>query len=104
MEENMSKKIWILISMLLIATMVLAACGGTATEAPAEPAAEEPTAAPVVEEMTGGSVGIVLPTKNEPRWLQDEARFQEALTAAGYDVEILFSKATRPRKRLTWKP
>ncbi|HPX48367.1 MAG TPA: sugar ABC transporter substrate-binding protein, partial [Treponemataceae bacterium] len=24
-------------------------------------------------------VGIVLPTKDEPRWVQDEARFMEAL-------------------------
>ena len=40
----MSKKIWILVSMLLIATMVLAACGGEATP--------EPTTAPVVEEPT----------------------------------------------------
>jgi putative multiple sugar transport system substrate-binding protein len=99
MEENMSKKIWILISMLLIATMVLAACTSTTTETPAEPMADEPTAAPVVEEMTGGSVGIVLPTKNEPRWLQDEARFQEALTAAGYDVEILFSEGDSAKEK-----
>lgn len=44
----MNKKIWILASMLLIATMVLTACGGAATVAPTTaPAAEEPTAAPV---------------------------------------------------------
>jgi putative multiple sugar transport system substrate-binding protein len=40
-----------------------------------------------------GKVGIVLPTKDEPRWIQDETRFKNALTAAGYDVEILFSQA-----------
>jgi putative multiple sugar transport system substrate-binding protein len=39
-----------------------------------------------------GKVGIVLPTKDEPRWIQDETRFREALTEAGYDVEILFSQ------------
>jgi len=37
-------------------------------------------------------VGIVLPTKDEPRWIQDEARFQDALKAAGYTTEILFSQ------------
>ena len=37
-------------------------------------------------------VGIVLPTKDEPRWLQDEARFKAALTTAGYSAEILFSQ------------
>jgi putative multiple sugar transport system substrate-binding protein len=44
------------------------------------------------EDITG-KVGIVLPTKDEPRWIQDETRFKNALTAAGYDVEILFSQA-----------
>ena len=38
------------------------------------------------------AVGIVLPTKDEPRWIQDETRFKDALKAAGYDVEILFSQ------------
>ncbi len=94
----MSKKIWILISMLLIATMVLAACGGNEAETPTEVAAPaEATAAPVVEEL--GSVGIVLPTKDEPRWLQDEARFLEALTAAGYEVEILFSQGDSAKEK-----
>jgi ABC-type xylose transport system substrate-binding protein len=36
-------------------------------------------------------VGIVLPTKDEPRWIQDQTRFTEALKAAGYDVQILGS-------------
>jgi putative multiple sugar transport system substrate-binding protein len=44
-----------------------------------------------VPEITG-SVGIVLPTREEPRWIQDETRFRDALEAAGYDVEILFSQ------------
>ena len=88
----------------ILALMALVACGGTtpttettveepveevvATEVPAveEPAAEEPAA-----EITG-RVGIVLPTREEPRWIQDETRFREALEAAGYEVEILFSQ------------
>jgi putative multiple sugar transport system substrate-binding protein len=37
-------------------------------------------------------VGVVLPTKDEPRWLQDETRFRDAFEAAGYDVEVLFSQ------------
>lgn len=44
-------------------------------------------------------VGIVLPTKDEPRWLQDEARFKAALTAAGYDVEILFSQGDSAKEK-----
>ena len=68
-----------------------------ATQAPAAeptkaaPAAAEPTkaAAPAESKL---AVGIVLPTKDEPRWIQDETRFKDALKAAGYDVEILFSQ------------
>jgi len=37
-------------------------------------------------------VGIVLPTKEEPRWLQDEASFKEALDKAGFTSEVLFSQ------------
>jgi len=44
-------------------------------------------------------VGIVLPTKDEPRWLQDEARFKAALTAAGYNVEILFSQGDSAKEK-----
>ncbi|MDO9302743.1 MAG: substrate-binding domain-containing protein, partial [Anaerolineales bacterium] len=45
------------------------------------------------------SVGIILPTKDEPRWVQDEARFKEALTAAGYDVQILFSQGDSAKEK-----
>jgi len=45
------------------------------------------------------AVGIVLPTKDEPRWLQDEARFREALDKAGYSVEILFSQGDSAKER-----
>src|SRR3990172_11439963 len=79
----MSKKLWYsLIAVLLITTTILSACGGGAAS-PA-PEATEPAAS--------GSVGIVLPTREEPRWIQDETRFKDALTAEGYDVEILFSE------------
>jgi putative multiple sugar transport system substrate-binding protein len=42
-------------------------------------------------ELTG-SVGVVLPTREEPRWIQDETRFQNAFDEAGVDVSILFSE------------
>ncbi|MFP4344698.1 MAG: sugar ABC transporter substrate-binding protein [Anaerolineales bacterium] len=44
-------------------------------------------------------VGIVLPTKDEPRWIQDETRFREALSAAGYDAEILFSQGSSAKEK-----
>lgn len=39
-------------------------------------------------------IGIVLPTKDEPRWVQDETRFNEALADTDYSVEILFSQGS----------
>ena len=45
------------------------------------------------------AVGIVLPTQDEPRWIQDQARFQAAFKAAGYDVEILFSQGDPTRQK-----
>ncbi len=45
------------------------------------------------------AVGIVLPTTEEPRWIQDQARFQKAFKAAGYDAEILFSQGDAAREK-----
>lgn len=39
-------------------------------------------------------IGIVLPTKEEPRWVQDEQRFKDALKDTEYTVEILFSNGS----------
>lgn len=44
-------------------------------------------------------IGIVLPTKDEPRWVQDEARFKEALAGTDYSVEILFSQGTSAKEK-----
>jgi putative multiple sugar transport system substrate-binding protein len=81
--------------------LILAACAPAATEEPAapeEPAAEEPTAEEPAE-VKAGSVGIVLPTRDEPRWIQDETRFQEAFDAAGVEVEILNSEGDSAQER-----
>jgi len=88
-----SKKsiLYSLVSVLFVAALVLSACGATPTPAPE---ATEP-AAPT-EEL---SVGVVLPTKNEPRWIQDETRFNDAFAAAGYDVQILFSDGDSAKER-----
>ena len=44
-------------------------------------------------------VGIVLPTKDEPRWVQDETRFTEALKDTEYSVEILFSQGLSAKEK-----
>src|SRR5512138_7487 len=43
-------------------------------------------------EMDNIDVGIVLPSSDEPRWLQDEAHFRDALQSAGFTSEIVFSQ------------
>jgi len=80
---------WIATALLLALVLAVAAtaCGG---------GDETTTTVAGTETTTGGtgefSVGVVLPTKDEPRWLQDEQRFTDAFTAAGVDVQILFSQ------------
>ena len=82
-----SKKfVWMLLSILIVSSFALAACGGEAT--PTETTGEETLA-----------VGIVLPTKDEPRWIQDETRFKDALQKEGYSVEILFSQGDSAKEK-----
>ena len=38
-------------------------------------------------------IGIVLPTKDEDRWLADEAKFLELIEKNGYKAEIMYSQA-----------
>lgn len=45
------------------------------------------------------SVGIVLPTKDEPRWVQDEQRFKDALSDSKYTTEILFSQGSSAKEK-----
>jgi putative multiple sugar transport system substrate-binding protein len=82
----MSKKILIVFSVLVISSMLFAACTPKTETPEVEKPAEEVKPA---EEL---AVGIVLPTKDEPRWIQDQTRFQSKLAELGYDVEILFSQ------------
>ncbi|NLP27622.1 MAG: sugar ABC transporter substrate-binding protein [Clostridia bacterium] len=65
------------LSVMLIGTMLLAGCGNKGKI----------------------DIGVVLPTKDEPRWVQDEARFKEAVKDAGYSVEILFSQGNSAREK-----
>lgn len=39
-------------------------------------------------------VGVVLPTKDEPRWLQDQAQFEAILSDAGFTNQVLFSQGS----------
>jgi putative multiple sugar transport system substrate-binding protein len=44
-------------------------------------------------------VGIVLPTKDEERWIQDQTRFQDALKTAGISAEVLFSEKDSAKEK-----
>ena len=44
-------------------------------------------------------IGIVLPTKDEPRWVQDETRFTDALKKTDYTVETLFSQGSSAKEK-----
>jgi putative multiple sugar transport system substrate-binding protein len=44
-------------------------------------------------------VGVVLPTKDEERWTQDETRFRDAFQKAGYMVQILFSEKDSAKEK-----
>src|SRR5512136_2149769 len=78
--------LYVLFATLAVMAMFLAACGPAATTA--APATQAPA------QTTAFSVGVVLPTKDEPRWIQDETRFNDAFTKAGYKVQILFSQGS----------
>ena len=44
-------------------------------------------------------VGVILPTKDEERWTQDETRFRAAFKKAGYNVQILFSQGDSAKEK-----
>jgi putative multiple sugar transport system substrate-binding protein len=94
-------KVFTLTALLILASMILAACGGATPQTPAAPTAAAGGASAPTAAANGGqlAVGIVLPTKDEPRWIQDETRFSEALTKAGYQAEILFSQGDSAKEK-----
>lgn len=70
------KQRWlVLVTGVLVVVTFLSACGGGSLD-----------------------VGIVLPTRDEPRWIQDEARFRAAIEEAGYNAEILFSQGSSAKE------
>lgn len=94
-------KKFVLTVVAILCVFALVACSTPATtpsadqpstdaSAPKESASEKPSDSA----DAGGGVGIVLPTKDEPRWLQDQARFESVIADTGYTVEVLFSQGS----------
>lgn len=76
-------KLVVLIAIITLIGSMFGACGGAAPD----------------EETGSVDIGIVLPTKDEPRWVQDETRFKEALMDTDYSVEILFSQGNSAKEK-----
>lgn len=86
----------VLLSVMLIAG--LTACGSKPADA--APASSEETQSSDGATKSGGiDVGIILPTKDEPRWVQDETRFRDALKESDYSIEVLFSQGSSAKEK-----
>ena len=91
-----------LITLSLAAGLLLAACGGGSTPAPAT-TAPDATPAPSVEAGVGGLVGIAMPTKSSARWISDGDNLHPVRSGcAGEDlaVDVGGRQQADPRDRL----
>ena len=83
-------------AMTMAATM-LVGCGGTSSNnSQASGGNDSNTVSDNNNASSDGSVqvGIVLPTKDEPRWLQDQEQFETILSDAGFTNQVLFSQGS----------
>lgn len=93
----MKKKI---VGMMLAMTMAVglfAGCGNSGDNSSSNNSASDKSSADSSkEEASDGElqVGIVLPTKDEPRWLQDQKQFETILDDAGFTNQVLFSQGS----------
>lgn len=91
------KKILSLILVMAMVGALLVGCGSSKTETKDTDTTKDTTTDTTKEEVKKEDsnkiqVGVVLPTKDEPRWLQDQAQFTKILDEAGFTNEVLFSQ------------
>ena len=82
-----------LISLLCVASLLIGLLAGCGSSGSAQATNE---AKPAAYKAASGTiqVGIVLPTKDEPRWLQDQAQFESILGDAGFTNQVMFSQGS----------
>ncbi|MGB9781071.1 sugar ABC transporter substrate-binding protein [Caldanaerobacter sp.] len=85
---NRGKLLLVLTALLLVVTAFLGGCSSSKQSATSSGSSGKQLA-----------IGIVLPTKDEPRWIQDETRFQDALKDTPYAAEILFSQGDPAKEK-----
>lgn len=85
-------KIFSIISALLMIAVLAVGCSSTTTSKDSSSVGKKSKDGKV-------DIGIVLPTKDEPRWTQDETRFKDALKSTNYSVEILFSQGDSAKEK-----
>jgi len=106
MRSTRFRPIVLLVAILFVFGLTLTACQPAAVQEPeptaevVEPEVAEPEVTEEPEEAPAltGTVGVVLPTREEPRWIQDETRFRDRFEELGVEVEILFSQGDSSRE------
>ena len=88
-----------LIAVFSAAALALSFAGCTSTASANSNTGSAAGNSPAASNSSGVDVGIVLPTKDEPRWVQDETRFRDALGSTNYSVEILFSQGSSAKEK-----
>lgn len=86
------KKIFAIFSVLLVFALAAAGCGSSSTSNDSSSVGKKNKDGKI-------DIGIVLPTKDEPRWTQDETRFKDALKDTDYSVQILFSQGDSAKEK-----
>jgi len=86
------KNIFVIISAFLVFAVFATGCGSSSTSNESSNVGKKNKDGKV-------DIGIVLPTKDEPRWTQDETRFKDALKDTDYSVQILFSQGDSAKEK-----
>ncbi|MDL2218426.1 sugar-binding protein [Christensenellaceae bacterium OttesenSCG-928-M15] len=99
------KKLLAMATAIILCLGLAVGCSSPGTATPPSPTApaDNPSTAPAPEPAPAAdgsvNIGIVLPTRDEPRWLQDQAQFENIIGETEYSVEVLFSQGSSATER-----